>query len=98
MYESHLYEMAVGVENGYDEVNIQIPAKYKYVFSQQIMLGQENVATYVHEIKLRSCFMFPVTLSHQSNFTVKTAESFFFIERSRNKRFESEDGPKGPKA
>ncbi|KAF2535630.1 hypothetical protein F2Q68_00020222 [Brassica cretica] len=35
----------VGVENGYDEVNVQIPAKYKYVFSQQIMLGQENVAT-----------------------------------------------------
>ncbi|KAF2538399.1 hypothetical protein F2Q68_00021624 [Brassica cretica] len=35
----------VGVENGYDEVNVQIPAKYKYVFSQQIMLDQENVAT-----------------------------------------------------
>ncbi|KAF3528225.1 hypothetical protein DY000_02041339 [Brassica cretica] len=33
----------VGVENGYDEVNVQIPAKYKYVFPQQIMLGQENV-------------------------------------------------------
>ncbi|KAF2613055.1 hypothetical protein F2Q70_00010373 [Brassica cretica] len=44
----------VGVENGYDEVNVQIPAKYKYVFSQQIMLGQEKVATYVPEIKLRS--------------------------------------------
>ena len=37
----------VGVENGYDKVNVQIPAKYKYVFSQQIMIGQENVATYV---------------------------------------------------
>ncbi|KAF2550170.1 hypothetical protein F2Q68_00033572 [Brassica cretica] len=37
--------MIVGVENGYDEVNVQIPAKYKYVFPQQIMLGQENVAT-----------------------------------------------------
>ncbi|KAF3532181.1 hypothetical protein DY000_02039492 [Brassica cretica] len=36
-------------------------------------------------------------LSYQSNFTVKTAESSFFIERSRNKRFESKDGPKGPK-
>ncbi|KAF2584348.1 hypothetical protein F2Q70_00036628 [Brassica cretica] len=35
----------VGVENGCDEVNVQIPAKYKYVFSQQIMLGQENVTT-----------------------------------------------------
>ncbi|KAF3561427.1 hypothetical protein DY000_02013638 [Brassica cretica] len=35
----------VRVENGYDEVNVQIPAKYKYVFPQQIMLGQENVAT-----------------------------------------------------
>ena len=46
--------LIVGVENGYDEVNVQIPAKYKYVFSQQIMLGQENVATYVPEIKLRS--------------------------------------------
>ncbi|KAF3602988.1 hypothetical protein F2Q69_00036780 [Brassica cretica] len=33
----------VGVENGYDEVNVQIPAEYKYVFPQQIMLGQENV-------------------------------------------------------
>ena len=31
--------MSVGIENGYDEVNVQIPAKYKYVFSQQIMLG-----------------------------------------------------------
>ena len=39
----------------------------------------------------------PPFLSYQSNFTVKTAESSFFIERSRNKRFESEDGPKGPK-
>ncbi|KAF3539016.1 hypothetical protein F2Q69_00023966 [Brassica cretica] len=44
----------VGVENGYDEVNVQIPAKYKYVFPQQIMLDQENVATYVPEIKVRS--------------------------------------------
>ncbi|KAF2540843.1 hypothetical protein F2Q68_00031191 [Brassica cretica] len=35
----------VGVKNGYDEVNIQISAKYEYVFPQQIMLGQENVAT-----------------------------------------------------
>ncbi|KAF3602847.1 hypothetical protein F2Q69_00034062 [Brassica cretica] len=35
----------VGVENGYDKVNVQIPAKYKYVFPQQILLGQENVAT-----------------------------------------------------
>ena len=46
--------VTVKVENGYDEVNVQIPAKYKYVFSQQIMLDQENVATYVPEIKLRS--------------------------------------------
>ncbi|KAF3488663.1 hypothetical protein F2Q69_00052753 [Brassica cretica] len=45
---------AVGVKNGYDKVNIQISAKYEYVFPQQIMLGQENVATYVPEIKLRS--------------------------------------------
>ncbi|KAF3589027.1 hypothetical protein F2Q69_00030226 [Brassica cretica] len=37
--------LGVGVENGYDEVNIQIPAKYEYVFPQQIILGQENVAT-----------------------------------------------------
>ncbi|KAF3503588.1 hypothetical protein F2Q69_00042799 [Brassica cretica] len=36
-------------------------------------------------------------LSYQSNFTVKTAESSFFIERSRNKRFESKDGPMGPR-
>ncbi|KAF3556369.1 hypothetical protein F2Q69_00013543 [Brassica cretica] len=36
---------SVGVKNGYDEVNIQISAKYEYVFPQQIMLGQENVAT-----------------------------------------------------
>ncbi|KAG5414649.1 hypothetical protein IGI04_002216 [Brassica rapa subsp. trilocularis] len=34
---------------------------------------------------------------HRSNFAVKTAESSFLIERSRNKCFESEDGPKGPK-
>ena len=45
---------SVGVENGCDEINVQIPAKYKYVFSQQIMLDQENVTTYVPEIKLRS--------------------------------------------
>uniref|UniRef100_A0A0D3E8Y1 CCHC-type domain-containing protein n=1 Tax=Brassica oleracea var. oleracea TaxID=109376 RepID=A0A0D3E8Y1_BRAOL len=38
-------ENDLGVKNGYDEVNVQIPAKYKYVFSQQIVLGQENVAT-----------------------------------------------------
>ena len=44
---------SVGVENGYDEVNVQIPAEYKYVFPQQIMLDQENVATYVPKIKLR---------------------------------------------
>ena len=43
-----------GIENGYNEVNVQIPAEYKYVFPQQIMLGQENVATYVPEINLRS--------------------------------------------
>ncbi|KAF3566226.1 hypothetical protein DY000_02016409 [Brassica cretica] len=36
---------SVGVENGYDDVNVQIPVEYKYVFPQQIMLGQENVAT-----------------------------------------------------
>ncbi|KAF3516733.1 hypothetical protein DY000_02063330 [Brassica cretica] len=47
-------ERSVGVENGYDEFNVQIPAEYKYVFPQQIMLGQENVAVYVPEIKLRS--------------------------------------------
>ncbi|KAF3513145.1 hypothetical protein F2Q69_00007761 [Brassica cretica] len=46
--------ISVGVENSYDEVNVQIPAEYKYVFSQQIILGQENVATYVPEIKLRA--------------------------------------------
>ena len=40
---------------------------------------------------------FPTILSYRSNFTVKTAESSFFFERSRNKCFESEDGPKGPK-
>ncbi|KAF2575347.1 hypothetical protein F2Q70_00003522 [Brassica cretica] len=40
---------------------------------------------------------FPASLSYRSNLTVKTADSSFFIERSRNKRFESEDGPKGPK-
>ncbi|KAF3528681.1 hypothetical protein DY000_02039127 [Brassica cretica] len=45
--------IVVGVENGYDEVNVQIPAKCKYVFSQQIILGQENVTTYVPEINLR---------------------------------------------
>ena len=45
--------------------------------------------------ELSSCL--PTILRHQSNFAVKTAESSFFIERSRNKRFESEDGPKGPK-
>ncbi|KAF3511275.1 hypothetical protein F2Q69_00005394 [Brassica cretica] len=39
----------------------------------------------------------PTILSYRSNFSVKTAESSFFIERNRNKRFESEDGPKGPK-
>ena len=50
-------ENDVGVENGYDEVNVQNPAKYKYVFSQQIVLGQENVATYVPEIKLHSNYI-----------------------------------------
>ncbi|KAF2574134.1 hypothetical protein F2Q70_00003354 [Brassica cretica] len=39
----------------------------------------------------------PLFLSYQSNFTVETAESSFFIERSRNKRFESKDSPKGPR-
>ncbi|KAG5414559.1 hypothetical protein IGI04_002126 [Brassica rapa subsp. trilocularis] len=34
---------------------------------------------------------------HQSSFTIKTAESSWFIERSRNKRFEPKDGPKRPK-
>ena len=43
----------VGVENGYDEVNVEIPVKCKYVFAQQIILGQENVTTYVPEINLR---------------------------------------------
>ncbi|KAF3511732.1 hypothetical protein F2Q69_00005504 [Brassica cretica] len=40
---------------------------------------------------------FPAIQSYRSNFTIKTAECSFFIERSRNKRFESEDGPEGPK-
>ncbi|KAF3607078.1 hypothetical protein DY000_02048966 [Brassica cretica] len=40
-----LASLVVGVENGYDEVNVKIPAEYKYVFPQQIMLGQENVET-----------------------------------------------------
>ena len=44
----------LGSKNGYDEVNVQISTKYKYVFPQQIMLGQENVTTYVLEIKLHS--------------------------------------------
>ena len=46
--------IVVGVENDYDEVNVQIPSEYKYVFPQQIMFGQENVATYVPEINLSS--------------------------------------------
>ncbi|KAG5397470.1 hypothetical protein IGI04_019284 [Brassica rapa subsp. trilocularis] len=46
--------LTVWIENGYDEVNVQISAKYKYVFPQQIVLGQENVTTYVLEIKLCS--------------------------------------------
>ena len=46
--------LPVGIKNGYDEVNIQISAKYEFVFPQQIMLGQKNIATYVPEIKLRS--------------------------------------------
>ncbi|KAF3585716.1 hypothetical protein F2Q69_00029486 [Brassica cretica] len=37
--------LPVGIKNCYDEANIQIPAKYEYVFPQQIMPGQENVAT-----------------------------------------------------
>ncbi|WZZ73690.1 hypothetical protein YC2023_085060 [Brassica napus] len=49
-------DMSVGIENGYDEVNVQIPATYKYVFSQQIMFDQENVATYVPKIKFREQF------------------------------------------
>ncbi|KAF3596235.1 hypothetical protein DY000_02021898 [Brassica cretica] len=40
-----VYAICVGDENSYDEVNVQIPAEYKYVIPQQIMLGQENVAT-----------------------------------------------------
>ncbi|KAF3562288.1 hypothetical protein DY000_02016578 [Brassica cretica] len=40
---------------------------------------------------------FPAILSYRSNFTVKTTERSFFIERNRNKCFESEDSPKGPK-
>ncbi|KAF3577298.1 hypothetical protein DY000_02030068 [Brassica cretica] len=42
---NELWGLPVGVENSYDEVNVQIPTEYKYVFPQQIMLGQENVAT-----------------------------------------------------
>ena len=49
-----LHYFIVGVENGYNEVYVQISAKYKYVFPQQIVLGQENVTTYVLVIKLRS--------------------------------------------
>ena len=45
----------------------------------------------------RTHFMFSTILSHQSNFTVKTVESLFFIEKNHNKHFELEDGPKGPK-
>ncbi|WZY86785.1 hypothetical protein YC2023_033169 [Brassica napus] len=43
--------------------------------------------------ELSSCL--PTILRHQSNFAVKTAESLFFIERSRNKRFKSKNGPQG---
>ncbi|KAF3523160.1 hypothetical protein F2Q69_00048235 [Brassica cretica] len=43
--KSNIRAVAVGIENGYDEVNVQISVKYNYVFSQQIMLDQENVAT-----------------------------------------------------
>ncbi|KAF3583931.1 hypothetical protein F2Q69_00029799 [Brassica cretica] len=49
------------------------------------------------EDRSESISRFPAILSYRSNLTVKTAESLFFIERSRNKCFESEDGPKGPK-
>ncbi|KAF3504550.1 hypothetical protein F2Q69_00041720 [Brassica cretica] len=62
--------VTVGVENGYDEVNVQIPAKDKYVFPQQIMLGQENVATYVPEIKLRSN---SIWIKHKPSETYQTS-------------------------
>ena len=71
----------VGVKNGYDEVNVQISAKYKYVFPQQIMLGQENVTTYVPEIKLRSNSIqikhkpsetYPDQLRIRSSMTIRT--------------------------
>ncbi|KAG2265634.1 hypothetical protein Bca52824_072713 [Brassica carinata] len=37
-----IFGNVVGVENGYDEVNVKILAEYKYVFPQQIMLGQKK--------------------------------------------------------
>ncbi|KAF3560221.1 hypothetical protein F2Q69_00012550 [Brassica cretica] len=154
--------MHVGVKNGYDEVNVQIPEKEnvetffdKYFFeidfslrkalrkkressdksSKRVAMQQPNACSarslrsnqarakarsfrsnrasvplgryVVTKLKpklgryvateLEQKLGFPAILSYRSNFTVKTAESSFFIERSRNKRFESEDGPKGPK-
>ena len=44
----------VGDKIGHDGINVSKSVKYKYVFPQQIMLGQENVTTYVPEIKLCS--------------------------------------------
>ncbi|KAF2554995.1 hypothetical protein F2Q68_00016358 [Brassica cretica] len=129
--------LAVGVENGYDEVNVQIPDEEnvetffdKYFFeidsslrkalrrkressdksSKRVATQQPNAcsARSLHsnraQAKSRSLRSdrASVPLGHyvateRSNFTEKTAESSFFIERSRNKRFKSEDGPKGPK-
>uniref|UniRef100_A0A0D3DKL3 Uncharacterized protein n=1 Tax=Brassica oleracea var. oleracea TaxID=109376 RepID=A0A0D3DKL3_BRAOL len=160
--------IAVGVKNGYDEVNVQIPEEEKHKSLRRIITQRPNtrsarsllsdrvrakaqslrsdqtpiplgryVVTELEPIrsdrartKVRSVrsdralpkrrydispciFVYPSMLSpeyrsepishsppflsYQSNFTVKTAKSSFFIERSRNKRFESKDGPKGSK-
>ncbi|WZZ44049.1 hypothetical protein YC2023_040308 [Brassica napus] len=68
--------------------------KHRYDISPCVLVYPSMLSP---EDRSKPISRFPAILSYRSNFTVKTAESLFFIERSRNKRFESEDGPKGPK-
>ncbi|WZY94128.1 LOW QUALITY PROTEIN: hypothetical protein YC2023_066457 [Brassica napus] len=53
-------------------------------------------------VRVRVSVIMPTPIFRYSKSSIKlrgleTAESFFFVERNRSKRFESEDGPKGPK-
>ncbi|KAG5415074.1 hypothetical protein IGI04_002641, partial [Brassica rapa subsp. trilocularis] len=63
----------------------------------QSMHSRQTFKCYLSKTVASSVYVFRYSKSSIKLRGLETAESSFFVERDRSKRFESEDGPKGPK-